>query len=134
MKLKSVVAHLCVPGLLAVGVFFVALGRESFGMEMFAATLIGGYLFYAAPHLWWTLIAGLGHFSDATWHMGYVASSTSLAAIATFWFFPRDPSGLPMQWLIYWPLAIILQLVAAGLTAIFSGVKTPIDGAGDAGQ
>ena len=125
MKLASVVAHLSVPALLAVGGFVVALGRESFGIDTFAAVFIGGYLFYAAPHLWWTLVSALGHFSDTMRHAQYVASSIALAAIAAFWFFSGDRTRLPMQWLLYWPLAMVLQFVVAGLTAIFISVNTP---------
>ena len=142
MKLTSIAAHLSMPALLAVGGFVMALRRESFGIDTFAAVFVGGYLVYAAPHLWWTLVAGLGHFSDAMWHAGYVASSIAIAAIAAFWFFPGDRTGLPMQWLLYWPLAMVLQLVVAGLTAIFRGVYAaknimnpmPTTSAGEAGQ
>jgi len=87
MKLTLVIAHLCVPGLLAIGGFVAALIHESLRVDTFATVFIGGYLFYAAPHLWWTLVAGLGHFSVAMWHAGYVASSIALAAIADFGFF-----------------------------------------------
>jgi hypothetical protein len=125
MKLTSLVAHLSIPAVVTLGTFAVALRREPFGVEMFSTYVLGGYLFYAAPHLLWAAVASLAKFSSAVWHAGFVASSIALAAIASFWLFPGDPSGLPMQWLLYWPLAIVLQLSVAGCTAIYRRVKTP---------
>jgi len=119
MKRVMLVAHLCIPALLTVGVFVVALGREPFGLEMFVATVLEGYLFYAAPHLLWALIATLSKCSNRLWHAGFVASTVALVAISALWLFPGDRSGLPMQWLLYWPLAIFLQVVAVALTAPF---------------
>lgn len=120
MKRSTVIAHLCIPALLTVGAFAVVLKREPFAIEMLSTYLLGGYLFYAAPHLLWATIAVLAKFSNAIWHAGFIASSIALVAISAFWFFPRDPSGLPIQWMLYWPLAIALQVVVAGLTAIAS--------------
>jgi len=92
---------------------------------MFVAYVLGGYLFYAAPHLLWTVIAALGRFSKPVLHAGYFASSISLGAIALLWLFPQDPSGLPIQWMLYWPLAIGLQILLAGLTAIYIRTRAP---------
>jgi hypothetical protein len=119
MKRSTIVAHLGVPALVTFAVFAVALGRETFGAEMLAAYLLEGYLFYAAPYLLWAIVAGLAGFTNALWHAGFIASSIALVAISMFWLFPGDPSGLPIQWMLYWPLAIILQILAAGLTAIY---------------
>jgi hypothetical protein len=125
MKRTSLVAYLCIPALVTIGTFAVALGREPLGMEMFMAYVIKGYLFYAAPHLLWAVIAALAKFSNTVFHAGFIASSIALAAIASLWLFPGDSSGLPMQWLLYWPLAIALQFGIAGLTALYRRTKTP---------
>ena len=126
MRRSVVIAHLCVPAALTLGVFsFGVLRREQFGLEMFVAYVLGGYLFYAAPHLLWTVIAALGRFSKPVLHAGYFASSISLGAIALLWLFPQDPSGLPIQWMLYWPLAIGLQILLAGLTAIYIRTRAP---------
>jgi hypothetical protein len=125
MKRSTVIAHLCIPALLTVGTFAVALNREPFSIEMFSTYVLGGYLFYAAPHLLWAIIAALAKFSNVMWHAGFIASSIALVAISAFWFFPRDPSGLPIQWMLYWPLAVALQVVVAGLTAIVHRAKVP---------
>ncbi len=122
---KMLIAHFCIPALLTVGVFVFALGREPFGLEMFVAIVIEGYLFYAAPHLLWAIIAAIAKPSNRMWHAGFIAPSAVLLAISAFWLYPGDRSGLPMQWLLYWPLAILLQFVALALTAAQGRTNTP---------
>jgi hypothetical protein len=142
MKRTTVAAYLGIPALLTLGTFLVALQREGFGLEMFAAVVLGGYFFYAAPYLLWIVVSALVKFSNALWHAGLIAASVAMVAIAAFWLSPADPSGLPIQWLLYWPLAAILQVVLAGLTALYrrarapnSGMQpTPTSGAADAGR
>lgn len=123
MKRTSLLAHLSVPAVVTLGAFAVALMHQPIGVEMFSAYVIGVYLFYAAPHLLWAFVAALAKPSNAVWHAGFVASSIALAAIASLWLGPRDPSGLPLQWMLYWPLAVVLQLVIAGGIAIVRRAK-----------
>lgn len=126
MKRASLIVHLSIPAVVTLGAFAVAARREPFGVEMFSAYVLGGYLFYAAPHLLWAVVAALAKASRAVWHAGFIASSIALAAIASLWLGPQDPSGLPLQWMLYWPLAIVLQLVIAGGTAVYRRArKTP---------
>jgi len=125
MKRTALIGHLSIPAVVTLGVFSVAVRREPFGMEMFSAYVLGGYLFYAAPHLLWAVIAAVAKPSHAVWHAGFIASSIALAAIASLWLGPPDPSGLPLQWMLYWPLAILLQLVMVGGTAVYCRVKSP---------
>ena len=130
MKRTAIAAHLVIPAVLAIGIFVNVLMYKSFEMEMFGVYVVGGYLFYAAPHLLWLLLAALGGFSDRVWHAGFVASSIALAAISAFWFFPRDPSGLPLQWMLYWPLAVGLQVVVGGGVALFTRLRSSKSGSG----
>ena len=123
MKQRTIFAHISIPAVFAVGVFLYALGRESFSLEMLASVLIGGFLFYAAPYLLWAVIVAVGKPSNVVAHSGFMASTLALAFIASLWFFPPDPSGLPMQWMLYWPLAIILLIFVAGGTAIYVRTK-----------
>lgn len=123
MKRTAIAAYLSIPAIFAIGIFVVALSREPSGIEMFSAYVVGGYLFYAAPYLLWAVIAALAGFSVKVWHAGLIASSLALAAISVFWFFPGDRSGFPIQWMLYWPLAIALQTVVAVFTAIFIRTK-----------
>jgi hypothetical protein len=119
MKLTSLIAHLSIPAVVTLGAFAVALRREPIGVGMFSVYVIGGYLFYAAPHLLWAVVATVAKCSAAVWHAGFIASSIALALVASLWLGSGDPSGLPLQWMLYWPLAIVLQLVIAGGTAIY---------------
>jgi hypothetical protein len=52
-------------------------------------------------------------------HAGFIASTVALGVVASLWFFPGDPSGLPLQWMFYWPLASVLLVVAASGTAVY---------------
>ena len=54
---------------------------------------------------------------------GFIASFIALMAIASLWLGPQDPSGLPLQWMLYWPLAIVLQLAIAGGTSVYCHIK-----------
>ncbi len=118
MKARVVVAHLCVPALITAGTFAAAVSREPFRSEMFVAYVLWGFLFYAAPHLLWAAIAVVGKFSSPTWHAGFIASSIALLAIAAFWLGPGDSSGLPIQWMLYWPLALVLMAVVPSVVSL----------------
>lgn len=104
---------------MALGVYATVLMREPFSLGSFSNYVVLGYLFYAAPHLAWAVVAGLCGLSKVVWHAGFGAASIALLVIACFWLGPRDPSGLPMQWVWYWPLAIVLQLVSAMGIALY---------------
>lgn len=119
MKQAQLIAHLSIPALVTLGTYAAALRHQPFGMDTFAAYVLGGYLFYAAPHFLWAVIAATAQFSSAVRHAGLIASSVALAMIASFWLGPQDSSGLPLQWMAYWPLALVLQLVMASSTAIY---------------
>jgi hypothetical protein len=125
MKQRTIFSHISIPAIFAVGVFIYALGRESFSLEMLASVLIGGFLFYAAPHLLWAVVVAIGKPSNVVAHSGFIASTLALVLIASLWLFPPDPSGLPMQWMLYWPLAIILLIFVAGGTAAYVRTKAP---------
>jgi len=125
MKLRTILGHVSIPAIFAVGMFVYALGRESFSLEMLASVLFGGFLFYAAPYLLWMVIVAVAKPSNLVAHSGFIASTLALALIASLWFFPPDPSGLPMQWILYWPLAIILLVVVPGGATVFLRTKAP---------
>jgi hypothetical protein len=118
MKLRVLAAHFCVPSLIAAGTYAVAASRESSGPEMLVASVLWGFLFYAAPHLVWTMIAAAGKFSTPVWHAGFIASSVALLVIASFWLGSGDSSGLPIQWMLYWPLAIVLMAVVPSVVSL----------------
>ena len=104
--------------LITAGTFAAAVSREPVRTEMFVAYVLWGFLFYAAPHILWTVIAAVGKFSAPVWHSGYIASSIALVAVAAFWLGPGDSSGLPIQWMLYWPLAIVLMAVLPSVVSL----------------
>ncbi|MBK6649619.1 MAG: hypothetical protein IPG42_07900 [Betaproteobacteria bacterium] len=118
MKATIVVAHFSVPALITASTFAAAASREPVRTEMFVAYVLWGFLFYAAPHILWTVIAAVGKFSAPVWHSGYIASSIALVAVAAFWLGPGDSSGLPIQWMLYWPLAIVLMAVLPSVVSL----------------
>ena len=117
MKLKTICLHLSLPAVFSAGVFIYTLNKESFSMEMLASVLIGGFLFYAAPHLLWAVLVSLTDAPKEVVHSGFIASNVSLGIIASLWFIPSQELGLSMQWMMYWPLAIFLLVTFAGGTA-----------------
>ncbi|GAB6141953.1 hypothetical protein JCM14076_26820 [Methylosoma difficile] len=123
MKRKALIGHLIIPGMITFGAFAVALTHQPLGWEMFSNYIFGGYLYYAAPHLFWAVVAAVTNVQRTVWHAGFIASSIALTAIASVWLGPQDQSGLPLQWMLYWPLAIALQFFIAGGTAIYYRVK-----------
>ncbi|MGR8929510.1 MAG: hypothetical protein ACU836_02635, partial [Gammaproteobacteria bacterium] len=85
----------------------------------------GGFLFYGAPFFLWAIVVKLFKVSNQVAHTGFIFVIVSLLAIATFWLVPPDPSGLPIQWMLYWPLAAILLILGPGCVAIYKNIKSP---------
>ena len=112
MKRTHLVAHLSFPVLFALAVLLLSLRREAFTAELLLTHLAWGFLFYAAPHFLWAAFSAALKPSLTVWHTGFVASSCALLLVAgmSIWGH-RDPSGLPYQWFLYWPLSGLLLLV-----------------------
>jgi len=122
MKTKIIISHIGVPVVFAVCVFIYAINREPISLNMLVSVLFGGGLFYAAPHILWAIIVAIGKLSNIVAHAGFIASTIAMFLIASVWFFPGDPSGLPMQWMVYWPLAFGLQIIVAGSIAVYKHI------------
>jgi len=110
MKLRTFAAYLCIPALLTVGAYVVARRNDAFDLADFSSYVFAAFFFYAAPYLLWAIIAKFAGYSIAVRHAGFIAATVALLAIAALWLLPGDRSGLPMQWLLYWPLALVLQI------------------------
>ena len=117
MKSRTILLHLSLPAVFSVCVFIYTLDKELFSLEMLVSVLLGGFLFYAAPHLLWAVLVSLIDASNEVAHSGFIASTVSLGIIASLWFIPSQELGLSMQWMMYWPLAIFLLIMFAGGTA-----------------
>ena len=112
MKRAHQLAHLLFPLLFALTSLAMSLRLQPFSGELLITHLVSSLMFYAAPHFLWACLGLALKPSLFVWHAGFVASSASLLLIGTWSVWgPRDPSGLPLQWLFYWPLAGILLVV-----------------------
>lgn len=100
--------------------FARGLQYEPLAIGMFIAYVLVGGLFYLAPHFLWLVIATRGKFQGIVWHAGFVAETAALAAVLVLAFTFHNPSGIPYQWLIYWPLALVLQAVLVGVSFLVS--------------
>ena len=116
MKRAHLLAHLSVPLLFALVALLLSLRREPLTVELVATHLVWGLLFYAAPHLLWAALCALVKPKLLVWHAGFASSSCALLLIGALAVLgPRDPSGLPYQWLVYWPLdGLLLDVVVVG--------------------
>jgi hypothetical protein len=123
MRQRALAAYFGFPVLIALGGLVSALAHVPFGIGMFMAYVFGGCLFYSAPHLLWAGVTMFVRFSSLVWHAGFIGCSVALAAIAGLSFFAHDPSGLPLQWMAYWPLAITLQVLLACATAVYGRLR-----------
>ena len=116
MRIVPILIYLALPTFLAsypVGLSIVRADSPIYELLLLG---VGGFLFYAGPFLLWMLICRVFNFPRAYWHTGLSVTTLALLLICSAWLFPPDPSGLPMQWVLYLPLAFILQTV---LVAIF---------------
>jgi hypothetical protein len=104
------VAYLSVPLLWAICGLVVGLRHESLTFEAVTSYLVWGYLYYAAPFVAWALIAAVAKPVKWAWHAGFISAFCALSVVSgmSIWG-PHDPSGLPYEWLIYWPFAGIMM-------------------------
>ena len=111
MKHTHLLAHLSFPVLFALAAHFVSGRGVPLSVEDLAY-LPGALLFYALPHLIWAGFSAALKPALVVWHGGFVIPSCALLLIGglSIWG-PRDPSGLPYQWLVYWPLSGFLMAV-----------------------
>jgi hypothetical protein len=113
VKRTHLVVYLCLPALVALASLFLQLRREPLTAELLTATLVWGFLFYATPFILWAGVSAAVKPVLWAWHGGFVVSSCALAFVCALSIHgPHDPSGLPYEWLIYWPVAgIALAIV-----------------------
>ncbi len=116
MKRAHLLVHLSVPLLFSLVALLLSLRREPLTVELVATHLAWGLLFYAAPHLLWVAFCAAVKPKLSVWHAGFASSSCALLLIGALSVWgPHDPSGLPYQWLVYWPLAgLLLAVVVVG--------------------
>lgn len=112
MKRAHLLVHLSLPVLFALVGLISSLRREQITVELLLVQIAWGGLFYAAPHLLWAVLSNAMNPALGFWHAGFVTSTCTLLLVAALSVWgPRDPSGLPYQWFVYWPLAGFFQVV-----------------------
>ena len=119
--IKIAAIHISVPVIFALAVGVIGSQKEL--NDLFVA-IFGGALFYCTPHLCWLgfhLLAKPGH---KVLHSGYTGATLALILIASLWLLPPDQSGLPIQWLAYWPFAAILIILFSGVTYLFAKLRS----------
>ena len=77
---------------------------------------IPNYLIFAAPHILWAIVSIPFGFSAYTIHGGYLGATIALLSLQVLFKCCVDNSNA-MGWLYYWPLAILLVVVCAGIGA-----------------
>ena len=119
--MKSSNYHFFVPLVFTLIVVFV--GFQKNGVVELLYVLAGSLLFYAAPYLLWYAICRGFNVNSINAHIGYIAASLALLAIASVWLLPPDPSGLPLQWAAYWPLSAIMMSVFLLMAYVYKKVR-----------
>lgn len=116
MKRAQLLAHLSVPLLFALVALLLTLRTQPLTVELVTTHLVWGLLFYAAPHFIWAALGAALRPKLFVWHAGFASSSCALLLIGALSVWgARDPSGLPYQWLAYWPLVgLLLAVVVVG--------------------
>jgi len=120
---KAVLAHLLFPIFFTVVVTLYGASKNTFSVCDSFVAFLGGILFYGAPYFVWAIFHVLSKPKISVVHAGYVGATVSLVVISSFWFFPSDRSGLPLQWVAYWPLALVLIVFFAGTIHLLSRNK-----------
>lgn len=128
MAFRPLLLHLAVPAVFALSGLTLGLVREGLGRDLILAHLVWGAPFYATPHLIWIGMCASVKPRPGWWHAGLGCASAALLIIGALSIWgPRDRSGLPYWWLMYWPLSLVMwcPLVVAWL--VLDRVWPPID-------
>ncbi len=103
----------------------VALWSSIQGGKEFIVVVMNSAFFYCTPFIVWTLIQTVLKPRESVIHTGYIAITLALLIVASIWLLPPDSSGLPIQWMLYWPLSGILVVVSSGVTYFISKREAP---------
>jgi peptidoglycan/LPS O-acetylase OafA/YrhL len=130
LRRTHLLAHFLPPALAAIVGLALALQVEPFTANAVAAHLLGAGLYYAAPHIFWAGVVSLARPSGLVRHVGFLICTFALLAIGALSYVAHDPSGLPYQWLLYWPLsgALLALLVVAWFIGGRPRADAPLQG------
>lgn len=103
--------HFILPLLPALAGLVLALRNEALSVDLIFVQVGWSACFYTAPHILWAVICTAIRPALVVWHAGFVTSSLALFLVGALSALgSRDPSGLPYQWLVYWPLSGVLLI------------------------
>jgi hypothetical protein len=120
MSRAALFSHMSIPAFGTLAGLALSLQHEPLGVEMLAVHVLGAGLIYSVPYVAWAIVCAAIQPSRMVWHAGFIACGCALVFITCMSFVLHDPSGLPYQWLAYWPLAAIL-LVAVVVAWLIAG-------------
>ena len=81
---------------------------------------IGSAAFFSLPHFVWYSLCAAVRPTAPYWHVGLGSATVALGFVALMSYYSHDPSGLPYQWFIYWPL-VGLSHVFVAAAWLFAG-------------
>ncbi len=124
--MKLIARYLTIPMFFSLIVVSYALFTGKHNQANFFGLFVYGMFFYGAPFFVLALITWFFKASNQIIHMGFIGVSMALLLISSLWILPPDPSGLPVQWMMYWPLSFFLGLILIGASLVFNKYKTKV--------
>jgi hypothetical protein len=81
------------------------------------------YVIFAAPQIVWAVLTRFVGVGKATAHAGYLGATAGLLSLH-LWFECCENNSSALGWLLYWPLAATLMIVAVGGVAAWKTWQT----------
>lgn len=126
--MRLVVSYLTIPVLFSLIVTSYRLLSGKHNQAENYGLFIYSLLFYGAPFIIFALLILILRPTNQIVHSGFIGITTGLLLISSFWLLPPDVSGLPIQWVMYWPLSVILGVLCIAIRVIFNKYKKLADG------
>ncbi|MFO6425054.1 hypothetical protein [Motilimonas sp. KMU-193] len=117
------VKYFAIPVLFALVVAAYVMVSGKHNQASWLGLVIYDVLFYGAPYFLHSVLMWLFKAASQVIHAGFIGISLALLWIASLWLLPSDPSGLPIQWMGYWPLAVVMGLLFMGGQMLLTKLK-----------
>ena len=118
--MKLAINYIAIPILLAIGVSIFSFLKNESDLFSSLSLFLYGSLFYGAPYFIWAFVHFVAKPSGLIVHAGYIGATVALVYIASPWLLPPDPSGLPIQWMAYWPFAVVFMAITVSSAFFFN--------------
>ena len=113
-RMKIALKYIVMPILFAFVLFIYSITARGTDFTSALSQFGLGVIFYSAPYIVFAVLHILLKLPQVMAHFGYAAATLALATVSAFWLLPPDQSGLPIQWMLYWPLSALLIVVFVG--------------------